>query len=303
MTAAAPVLLTDSDLTRLRPRAAVDRMVAVLDGRVAGRTVSPPRVSADLGEGRAVLTAGRGDGWYGYRVYDTLPTTVADQVVVAHDADGRVAAVHVGERLGALRTGALGGVAARVLGPAGPTRVAVVGAGPQAWAQLWAVSGELDVTAVRVASRASASREAFARRARLELGLDAVAAPSPREAVEGAGVVVLATTSPTPVVDAGWLAEDVLVHTVGPKQVERAEFPLDLVTGAALVATDSPEQLAAYEPPALVAARGDLARVVDLADVVGGRHPGRRTRRRVYLSVGLAGSEAALLHHLATEGS
>lgn len=295
-----PVLLTDTDLAGLPAADAVQWMAEALLARSGGQLMSPPRAAASMGEWRVVLTAGRGDGWYGYRVYDTLPTADAEQVVVAHDgATGRVTAIHTGTALGALRTGALGGVAARHLAPAGPVRVAVVGAGAQAWTQLWAIASQTDVREVRAASRTTISREAFAARARRELALAATAVDDVRTAVAGAEVVVLATTSAAPVIESAWLAPDVLVHTVGPKQVSRAEFPLDLVSGADLVVTDSPDQLCAYDPPSQVAAARLDGAVVDLADVVTGHHVGRRHGRRVYLSVGLAGTEPYLLSRLA----
>lgn len=303
-----PTVITDDDLQRLDPRRAVEWMLAALRLHADGLLTSPPRVRADLGDGGVVVTAGRGPRWYGYRVYDTRPVTYGQQVVVAHDVvSGEVVAAHIGSLLGPARTGALGGAAAALLGPTGAAQVAVVGAGAQAWTQLWAMSAALEIAEVQVASRRPASRGALADRAATQLGLSARAVDSVRSAVEGADVVILATDSPAPVLDASWLADDVLVATVGPKQVGRAEFGMDLMTGADLVVTDSPAQLRAYDPPALVAdaglaadviALGDLASAADEPETTRRGRPGRRGRR-VYLSVGLAGTEVHLLGHLA----
>ncbi|NHN56293.1 hypothetical protein G9U51_10950 [Calidifontibacter sp. DB0510] len=173
------LVLTDEDLARLRPRDAVDWMLEALRLRAGGDLMAPPRLRADLGDGALVVTAGRGPRWYGYRAYDTIPTPQDQQVVVVHDATtGEVLAVHVGNDLGPARTGALGGAAAALLGPTAPATVGLVGAGSQAWTQLWALSAVVDIVEVRVASRAPASREALAQRATEVLGLRAYAASS-----------------------------------------------------------------------------------------------------------------------------
>lgn len=119
-------------------------------------------------------------------------------------------------------------------------------------------------------------------------------------AVAGADVVILATTSRTAVVETAWLTPDVVVSTVGPKQAGACEFPTDLITGAAFVVTDSPDQLAAYDPPAVAAG---LVPITDLAEVVAGRVRPPGTGRRVYCSVGLAGTEVHLLGRLAEKVS
>lgn len=301
-----PLLLTDSDVLRLaRADQAVDCMTDALIAAANGSLVSPARVSASMDAGRIVLTAGTAAHTYGYRVYDTLETSRSEQVVVALDRrSGAVLAVAVGSQLGALRTGALGGAAARLLGPIeGPVTVGVVGAGLQAWAQLWALTAVHQVAAVRVASRTQASRDALAHRIRSELGVPAIAVSTAAEAVEAAEVVILATTSPEPVIDASWLPEDVLVITLGHKQVGRAEFDLSLLDDATLITTDSPAQLQAYNPPALVAAAGRAGHVEHLGDIAAGRVPAIQRGRRIHLSVGLAGTEPLLLRCLLTAGS
>ena len=85
--------------------------------------------------------------------------------------------------------------------------------------------------------------------------------------MEGADLVIVATSSPTPVIETAWLEPDVVVTTLGPKQEGRAEFPIELVTEAAFVVTDSPAQLGAYTPPAIAAG---VVTPVDLADVTVG---------------------------------
>src|SRR5690606_19470052 len=215
---------------------------------------------------------------------------------VHDDATGRLRGLVAGSELGRRRTGALGGVAIDLLAPTAATSLGLVGTGAQAWTQLWAASAVRRFTSVRVFSRNPDRRREFAARATRELGVEAVAAGSARETVEGADVVILATDSAEPVVAAEWLAGTAHVSTVGPRQQGRAEFDESLLDAATVLATDSPAQLRAYDPPALAGRDRHADRVVSLGAIAAGDTPGRRADgdRTVYLSVGLAGTEVAL---------
>lgn len=294
-----PVLLSDDDIRRdLSATDALRWTEEALLRRAGGQLQSPPRSKVPLSAGSLVFTVGAsGEDWFGFRAYDTLETSNGQGLVVAYDAvTGQVIAVAVGNELGARRTGALGGVAAKHLLHGHVRSVGVIGAGTQAWTQIWALGAFVRPDDIRIYSRTASSRAMFAQRAVEELGLDARAVDHPRAAVDGADLVIVATNSDTPVLETRWLERDVVVTTLGPKQVGRAEFSTDLATEAAFVVTDSPAQLMSYDPPALVA---DAVAPADLAQVVAGAVEAPRRGRRVYLSVGLSGTEVHLLGRLA----
>jgi len=299
--------ITDAEVAaRLDAPTAVATMRAALLAADQGRLVAPPRTSAPLHGGRLVLTVGhlRGE-WYGYRSYDTLDRPDGEQVVVLHDADtGRVRAVAVGEEIGSRRTGALGGVAVQALARPDAATVGVVGAGRQAWTQLWAIAAVRSLREVRVFSRTPARREKFVARVRSELGITARSVADSASAVRDRDVVVVATTSPSPVLTAADLSPGCHVNLVGYKQVGRAEFGVDLLDRADLLVTDSPAQAAAYDPPMLAAVEPYLGRLRALGAVLAGREPGRTTPEQVtvFCSVGLAGSEVFLLDRLTRQG-
>lgn len=299
-----PLLLTDVDVAaELDASTAVAAMRDALLAAYDGRLVAPPRASARLNGGRMVLTAGQfADRWYGFRSYDTFGRADGEQVVVLHDAGtGRVRAIAAGSEVGSRRTGAIGGVAVDVLARPDAGALAVIGAGGQAWTQVWATAAVRPLREVRVYSRTSAGREAFASRVRTELGVPARAVGSAPVALRGADLVVLATTSPVPVISAGDLASGVHVNAVGFKQRDRAEFGPDLLDRADVLVTDSPDQALAYDPPMLAAAPPYLDRLRHLGAVLAGAVPGRTATDEVTLfcSVGLAGSEVFLLDRLA----
>lgn len=142
--------------------------------------------------------------------------------------------------------------------------------------------------------------EAFAARVRAELDIPARAVDTARAAVRDRDVVVLATTSPTPVLAAADLAPGSHVNAVGFKQRDRAEFAADLLDRAAVLVSDSPAQATSYAPPMLAAEPPYGSRLGDLGAVLAGAAPGRTGADQisVFCSVGLAGTEVFLLDRL-----
>lgn len=285
-----PRFVTDADIrAHLTPRLAVDTMLAALADHGRGALTAPARVTA----GPLVFTAGATPTHHGYRSYAAAGGPAAEQVVVAHSAEsGAVEAIAVGNLLGPRRTGALGGAAASLLAGPGPHTVAVIGSGVQARNQLWALGGVLDMAEVRIHSPREARRERLAEHARTVLGLPARAYASAAEAVGAATIVVLATDSARPVIDAAGLALDVLVHTLGVAAGGRSEIPPELLAGA-FVTADSPAQHLSEADPLLPP--GGAEAIVPLGRVAAGLEQAPQTGRRVYLSRGLAGTEVALL--------
>ncbi|MET7880490.1 ornithine cyclodeaminase family protein [Micromonospora profundi] len=297
------LLYADSEVAAaLDASTTVDAMRAALVAAYEGRLVAPPRATAPLGGGRLMFTAGHLAGeWYGFRSYDTFGHPEGEQLVVLHDArTGAVRAVAVGEELGSRRTGGLGGVAVDALARPDAATVGVIGSGRQAWTQVWATAAVRPLREVVVHSRSAARRDAFAARVRAELGVPARPVADPGEAVRGRDVVVLATTSVTPVLRAADLSPGTHVNAVGFKQRDRSEFGTDLLDVAELLVTDSPAQAADYRPPMLAAEPPYTRRLRDLGGIVAGAVAGRTSADQVsvFCSTGLAGTEVFLLDAL-----
>jgi ornithine cyclodeaminase len=289
-------LLSDDDVrARLTPELALEGARAALVDAHGGRLHAPPRVHAELGERSLVFTiGGLADGAVGFRVYQT-GIEESDQAVLVWDPDGGLAGCIVGVELGAARTGALGAAAVAALALPGADVVGVVGSGRQAWTQLWAATAARRIAEVRVFSPTASHRDEFAERACTELGLDAVAVPDARTAVEDAGIVILATRSVTPVIEPGWISPGTHVNTVGPKAAGACETPPGLAEAAALVVSDSPAQAAAYGAPFFTSRE-----LTHLGAVIAGDAAGRGSDSEVtlYASTGLAGSEVVIARRL-----
>ncbi|MFE6684943.1 ornithine cyclodeaminase family protein [Streptomyces sp. NPDC057743] len=287
-------LLDDDDV-----RAHLDAPTAVRAVRGAllaahhGTLDAPPRVRAGFGDGDLVITAGRlrSQELFGFRAYDTFAG--AEQLVaVWGTTDGRLRAVVHGAELGRRRTGAIGAVAVDAAARPGPVRVALVGAGPQAWAQLWALGAVREVTDAVVVARRRERAAAFAHRAADELGVAVRPVATVEEAVTDRDVVIVATGSAVPVLDADWLAPGTHLTTLGPKSTTHHEVPAALADRAGVLLTDSPAQSASSPGTPLFPAD----RLIPLGAVLAGAAPARNgpDDLTVFSSVGLAGTEVAV---------
>lgn len=281
-------IFTDDDL----PDAALDAILpAIRDFLIAHareETQSPARLCADMGDGALVFTAGGDAHHLGFRVYDTAARPQAAQLVAVWSrATGQIVALAPGTRLGPLRTGAIGALAAADLAPhGGPLRVGVIGSGVQADTQIAALSRLRMLADLRIWSTTPAHAE------RLAMRRGGQVAGSARAAVEGADVVILATSASTPVIAPEWISPDTHVTTLGPKFQNRHEMPTALADRAALIVSDSPAQIAAQDRH-MLAGHPALARLAPLGAWLDGR--ARPEGITLFLSAGLAGTEVAAL--------
>ena len=164
--------------------------------------------------------------------------------------------------LGQIRTGAASGYATSILAAPEAETLAIIGAGFQARTQLAAMREVRKLRDIRVWSRNETNRYSFA----VETATRAVA--TAEEAVRGAQIVVTATWSKDPVLDASWIGKGTHVNAMGSNQAQRRELPTDLIARADLIAVDSIE-VAKIESGDLLLAGVDWSdpRLVELARV------------------------------------
>jgi ornithine cyclodeaminase/alanine dehydrogenase-like protein (mu-crystallin family) len=296
-----PTILGDDDLARMIDMAsAIDAVESAFRARTAGTFVAPPRHHVEFpGHGDLVFTIGGtvgGNAVAGFRVYETFAgvSPQRSQIVAVWDArGGALQGLVLGDRLGELRTGAIGGVAIRHMASPAADTVAVIGSGAQARTQLEAAAAVRPLRTVRVYSRSSENRLAFATEMAGRLGLAVTPVLTAREAVEGADIVLCATTSAVPVIDAAWLMPNAHINTVGPKTRTRHELDPAAAERAAVIATDSLEQTRAYRDPFFLDGSPAMARMIDLSELASGRVVARpaATAMTLFCSVGLAGTE------------
>ncbi|MEX1179819.1 MAG: ornithine cyclodeaminase family protein [Cucumibacter sp.] len=301
------LILTDRDLADPpipRIRDAIARTIAA-DAR--GEAVAPPRHIVDFGTGGLIFTIGGAAGIAGFRAYQSFakPGNPADiQIVAAWDQrSAELIAVAIGNRLGALRTGCIGGVAVGTLSSHKAKILAVIGTGRQAEAQLIGVPGTRAFTEIRLWGRHLEAARALAGRVQRFASAPITMVESAEAAVRGADVVILATTATQPFIEPEWISPLAHVTTLGPQRKDGHELPLALAGRAAVIATDSPRQLAAMGDAHMLAGTEVGARVGHLGELIGAFDPDKDRGITLFLSIGLAGTEVAALAAIAENAS
>ncbi|QYA15043.1 ornithine cyclodeaminase family protein [Rhizobium sp. AB2/73] len=295
-------ILKDEDLCPAAiMRGAIDALEAAFRAKAAGKLVSPPRHHVSFPDrGDIVFTVGGIDGerpLAGFRAYETFAGEQHSQVVAVWRADtAELRGIILGERLGQIRTGAIGGIAIRHLSAATARTVGIIGSGTQARTQLIAAAAVRDISAARVFSRNPRNCAAFAEEMQLQLRIAIEPVTSAAEAVADADIVLCATSSDVPVIDASDLKAGVHINTIGPKTLKGHELGLDIANMASIIATDSPEQTRAYASPFFLSGTAYEERMLDLAAIVAGHVAGRTSPldTTLFCSVGLVGTEVVV---------
>jgi alanine dehydrogenase len=244
--------------------------------------------------------------YFGLKAYSAHAKTGAHfEVLLYRSADGLPVATLDAGHLGQIRTGAATGVATKYLAREDASVAAIIGSGFQAQTQLEAVANVRKLREVRVWSRKPERREEFAKTCAEKFNLNVKATETARQCVEGADIVVTATSSKVPVVEAAWIAPGTHVNGTGSNWAERRELPADLVfERAAIVAVDSIE-VAKLESGDLLIPLPDYASFpgVELSEIVAGKRPGRTSADQitVFKSNGLAVEDIAVAGYVYEE--
>src|SRR5579863_8727657 len=240
MAAPMPLLqITEEQVRKLLPmREAVRLMRETFVALRTGAAVSQPRRRLSLPSGSTLHSmAGAWGKYFGTKFYSTHPKHGAHFFFFFFDTGtGRPLAQFEANMLGQSRTGAATGYATDTLAATNASKLAVIGSGFQAQAQVEAIREVRKLSEIRVWSRSEAKRSEFAK----QTGARAV--KTAEEAVRGADIVVTATSSKEPVIEAAWVAPGTHVNAMGSNRADRRELPSDLIARADLIAVDSVEQ-------------------------------------------------------------
>jgi ornithine cyclodeaminase/alanine dehydrogenase-like protein (mu-crystallin family) len=181
-----------------------------------------------------------------------------------------------------MRTAAVSAVATDLLARADASVLAILGSGVQARSHLEALCIVRKLREVRVWSPRNATR--FAR----EFGV--TQKMSAEEAVRGADVIVVVTSSTTPVLFGEWLSPGTHINAVGATRPNWRELD-DAVLRKARIYVESREA-AAKESGDIIAAGQVFA---EIGEVLAGTKPGRESAEEITLfkSVGVAAEDIA----------
>jgi ornithine cyclodeaminase len=175
-----------------------------------------------------------------------LGLPVSGGMTMVHDATtGRLEVLIADGGLSTeLRTAAAGALAADLLARPGARTAAVIGTGGQARYQLLALLEVRLIEHVTVWGRRREAAEQY-HRDMASAGVPVSLAAGAREAVEAADVVITATSSTVPLVQAGWLSRGAHVTAVGSDMPHKQELDPQVLAAAAKYVPDSIEAAAA----------------------------------------------------------
>jgi ornithine cyclodeaminase/alanine dehydrogenase-like protein (mu-crystallin family) len=289
------MLVLDNDAIRqaLLPEQCEQAMVEALTAAADGRGYFPLRsVMAPHGAGAFLglmpaHLAGQ-PGGFGLKAVCIVPAN-HDRGLDAHQGlvalfsgeTGEVQAVLNAAALTEIRTAAVSAAATRALARDPSDVLAIVGAGVQGRAHLRALRDVRRWREFRIHSRSSSRAHELAADARDLLGVPVVVAADARTAVDGADVVVLATTSREPVIERGWLAPGAHVNAVGASSMSSRELDVQTVADAAYFCDSRESILHEALEFALAKEQGAIAGDdhirAELGEVFSGQRPGRES--------------------------
>ena len=205
-----------------------------------------------------------------------------------------------------IRTAAVSAVATGLLAREGAAELAVIGTGVQGRAHAHALAATRPLTGIRMAGRDVARARKVAAELAEALGLPVTAAGSVPEAVDGAGIVVTATSSAQPVLRREWLAAGSHVNAVGACLPHAREIDTATMAEAAVFA-DSRESVRSESGDYLLAAQEGADNPVraELGELLTGTASGRADDDEitVFESLGLAAEDLAAATYLYQKAS
>ena len=295
------LLLREADVRNLVDIGdAIDALDFAFREWAAGRAQNQPRRRVTAGVTLAVLSAALpARNLVGYKAYTTGKSGARFWLHLFNATDGRPSAVIEADWLGALRTGAVSGLATRVLAPPEAATLTIFGAGRQALTQVLAVAAVRQITEIRIVNRSPERRAQFAAELRARFpDVRVIESLSARDGVQGAHVITTMTSSPTPLFDGEWVEAGQHLNAAGCNVSTRREMDARTVSRADLVVADDLEAASAEAGELLLAEQEgalDWGGIHSLRDVL----TGSVTRSRasditLFKSVGLALEDVAL---------
>lgn len=266
-----------------------------------GLAIDTPRARSRLPQTVLHILQGAlpAQGVIGYKAYTSNKSGNRFLVHLFDAATGRLRAVIEADYLGMIRTGAASGVAARWLARPDSTVAGVFGSGWQAEGHVRAICAALPLEIVKVFSRKADKLQGFCRRMSETTGVTVVPAESAEETVRGSDVIGTVTTAALPLFDAAWLEPGVHINAAGSNSLIRQELSEAAVRRCDLITVDAvPTALAEAGDllPVLEKGRLHARQLVELGEVIVGRHVGRASADQITLfeSQGMAIQDLAV---------
>jgi alanine dehydrogenase len=198
-----------------------------------------------------------------------------------------------------VRTAAAATVAMRVLARKDSTVMAMLGAGDTARAAVPVMAQAFNLKEIRVTSRTPESRQHYAKEVGAAYGLNIVASESTEAALDGADVVISATTTSTPFIKESWLGEGVTVYSIGKHQ----ELESSVYKNADKFVVDSWLHCKNKSDMQRLLKENYLSEKdlhAELPELLAGKKPGRQSdKERIFIrAIGLVNQDIAMAEHI-----
>lgn len=229
-----------------------------------------------------------------------LPTHLAT-ILLLDSMTGELVAIMDGRYITEARTAAVSAVSTDLLAREESSVLAIIGSGIQARSHVDALGRVRDLRTIRAWSQTPDRLEQFIRETEPRTSAEVVRCSSAREAVNGADVVVLATSAREPVVLGDWIREGTHICAVGACRPSEREMDTALVARARLFVDSRAGALTEAGDVVMPMAEGafDAGHILgELGEVLAGRIAGRRTAADVtiFKSLGMAVEDVAAAH-------
>ena len=296
------VFLSENDVKQVCTVAlAMDGVESAHRDLSLGLAIDTPRARSRLPQTVLHMLQGAlpAQGVIGYKAYTTNRSGNRFLVHLFDAATGQLKAIIESDYLGMIRTGAVSGLAAKLLARPSAKIAGVFGSGWQAEGHVRAICAALPLEQVKVFSRKPERLQSFCSRMRDLTGVAVVPAESPEATVRESDLIGTVTTAVIPLFDADWLMPGVHINAAGSNALIRQELSEAVVRRCGLIAVDSvPTALAEAGDllPLLEKGRLHSRQLVELGDIITGRHPGRTSKDEISLfeSQGMAIQDLAV---------
>ena len=262
-----------------------------------GKAALQPRIRTEAG-GVKLSTLGAvlpQQGVAGAKVYTTSGGTFTFVILLFSTVDGSALASFDAAAITRWRTAAGSVVAARHLARPDSRRLAVFGLGTQGRAHALQLAQAFPITEIRVCSRSLTDMELHELQDACGVAVRRCEAAA---ALDGADIVVTSSRSRTPLIRGEQVAPGTFIAAVGSSLPDTRELDDATLARCSLMAVDWMPQTTAEAGDIVLADPAALpaSKLVELADLVTGRAPGRRNADEVtiYKSVGVGLQDVAV---------
>ena len=296
------VFLTEADVKQvLTPEMALAGVDSAHRDLALGQALDTPRQRSRLPQTVLHILQGAlpAQGVLGYKAYTSNRSGNRFLVHLFDAASGRLKAVIESDYLGMMRTGAASGVAARWLARPDASVAGVFGSGWQAEGHVRAICAALPIELVKVWGRDAGKLRDFCARMSEQTGRRVLPAADAEDAVREADLLGTVTTAAKPLFDADWLKPGVHINAAGSNALIRQELSEQAVRRCDLITVDSVATALAEAGdllPLLEKGRLHSRQLIELGDIIVGRHSGRSGAEQITLfeSQGMAIQDLAV---------